>query len=98
MAGVYVQVQNALEANPKTQIPNPKTQVPTRHELGSWDLSWDLELGIWDLGFRNYQPLGDVPSPVTMIPCSACDRTELVDRTCARSVYSPAARFLNWIV
>ena len=41
-----------------------------------------------------YQP-PLVPSPVTMISCSACDRTELFESTCARSVYSPAARFLN---
>src|SRR5262245_2642631 len=48
----------------KSQSPNPKTQIPRIRDLGF--PTWDLALGIWDLGFPNY------PSISCLIPyCSS---------------------------
>jgi hypothetical protein len=37
--------------NHTLEIPNPKSQTPNPNfeKLPAWN--WDLELGIWDLGF-----------------------------------------------
>jgi hypothetical protein len=37
--------------NPKTQIPNPKASDDGRLGIFVFGISWDLDLGIWDLGF-----------------------------------------------
>jgi len=51
----------AGEVNPKSQIPNPKSQ---KLQIG---ICWDLELGIWDLGFGISYWVVVVPPPLIVI-------------------------------
>jgi hypothetical protein len=39
--------------NPKSQIPNPKSKKTKVSKATSESRFWDLELGIWDLGFTD---------------------------------------------
>ena len=47
--------------NPKPQIPNPNPQDPTGTKA-STRRAWDLDLGIWDLGFSDREAIGELGS------------------------------------